>query len=143
MSDSQTSDQGHGVASAKQKAEEQRERGHRSELEAFRARLPYATIPTNVPGIYATAPLPEGFDPNTASRTTMMKHGLVWRRPDEKDDPALRRAWKHAFAKPWSAEKQIVPEMETRVGVTHQRQGTKTRGQAGPYMGTNWAGSVG
>ena len=137
----QVSKQGDGVAQAEQKAREKSEHEGRPDLEAFRARLPYPTTSTSVPGVYATVPFPDGFDPNTASRTTMMKHGLLLRRPEEKDDAALRRAWKHAFAKPWAAEKQIVPEMETHVGIRHRRRGAKIREEAGPNINSyNWAG---
>ena len=122
------------------KSRAQKKSTPRPDLESFRARLPHPTLPTNLPGVFAIPPLPAGFDPNTASRAAMIKHGLVLRRPNEKDPPALLKAWKHAFARPWSPAKHIVPEMEVHTGRTHRLERAGNRQEGG--MGSPWAGSV-
>src|SRR5580704_10639893 len=54
--------------------------------EAFPARLPYPTVPTNLSGVFATAPLPAAFDPKTASDRELLRHGLLWPRPKAGED---------------------------------------------------------
>jgi len=43
---------------------------------------------TNVPGVFVFPPMPGDLDPNTALTITLIKHGILWRRPTEKDHPA-------------------------------------------------------
>lgn len=104
----------------------------------FRARLPYPTIPTNIQGVLATAPLPTDFNPRTASAPALLTHGLLWRRPAEHEGTVASRAWNRAFAKPWSPEKHVVPALKTHHGRRHRRP------RSGMLQGsqTNWAGAV-
>jgi len=53
---------------------------------------------TNVPGVFVFPPMPGDLDPNTALTITLIKHGILWRRPTEKDHPATHSAWNKAFA---------------------------------------------
>lgn len=116
------------------------EKTGRLEHEAFRARLPYATVATNVPGVFATAPLPAGFDVHTATEHALVKNGLLWRRPKPGDPSVVRRAWERAFARPWSPDKHVVPEMKAVVGRTHRwRPRAITEATRGS---SNWSGGV-
>jgi hypothetical protein len=65
-------------------------------------------LPTNLPDVFAFPPMPGDLDPNTASTTTLIKHGLHWRRPTEHDHPAVRSAWNRAFAAGLPAKKHVV-----------------------------------
>ena len=60
----------------------------------------------------------------------MLKHGLLWRRPEINDgNKSLREGWDRAFSKPWSPEKCIVPQMQImrveRIGVVPQAEWKK------------------
>ncbi len=68
-------------------------------------------LPTNVPGVFAFPPMPRDLDPNSAPTATMIKHGLLWRRPTEQDHPAMRSAWYRAFAEGLPAKEHAVPHI--------------------------------
>ena len=44
-------------------------------------------MPTNLPDVFAFPPMPGDVDPNTALTITLIKHGLLWRRPTPEDHP--------------------------------------------------------
>jgi len=71
-------------------------------------RLPYALIPTNLPGAFTTPAPPSNFDPRIASASSLIKHGFLWRRPGQGDDPALRGAWERLILH-WRTEDYLVP----------------------------------
>jgi hypothetical protein len=120
--------------------ESQKQSGNRAlDYEEFRKRLPYPTVPTNLPGVFATAPFPAGFDPNTASERDLTRHGLLWRRPRQDETGVVRRAWDRAFAKPWLPENNIVPEMKVVTGRTHLRRPAPE--QKGARTTYNWSGA--
>jgi hypothetical protein len=103
-------------------------------------RLPYATVPTNLPGVHSMAPLPAGFDPGAASAAALREHGLLWRRPREDDPEVVKHAWRRAFARPWLPENHVVPVLEVQPGRLHGRpRRTKSRCQP-PSSATNWSG---
>ena len=56
-------------------------------------KLPFALIPTNLAGAFTSPTPPSNFDPRTASASSLVKHGFLWRRPGKGDSPALRSAW--------------------------------------------------
>ena len=122
-------------------AEPNKERSLRDYYEKFRASLPYPTVPTNIPGVFATAPLPHDFDPRSASRQAMLKHGLLWRRPEMNGgNKSLREAWDRAFSAPWFPEKCIVPEMQIHRGRTHRRRSPSRI--EGSDDSSDWSGAV-
>ncbi len=106
--------------------------------EVFPARLPYPTVPTNLSGVFATAPLPAAFDPKTASDRELLRHGLLWPRPKAGEDGVVRRAWERAFSKPWLAENNIVPEMEIVKGRTHRKRPVLVKETV--KLSNNWSG---
>ncbi len=103
--------------------------------------VPHKLIPTSMPGVFTTPPLPDDFDPNSATRTSLISHGLLWRRPEAGDAPALRDAWGRAFARPWLAKDQIKPEFEPQIGKTHVR-GKVTRLEDGSFSNNRWSGGT-
>jgi len=108
--------------------------------EALLTDLPFELVPTRMPGVYTSPPLPDDFDPNTASPVALIKHGLLWRRPQPGDHPALAAAWKRAFSRRWLAADRVVPELEPQHGRIHLPRGVR-RTETG-YTSHNWGGGV-
>ena len=79
--------------------------------DVFRERLPYKTIPTNLHGVYAGG-LPDVIDPNTATHSELIKHGLLLPRPGGGQHPAVAAAWKKFFSRKWLAKDRIVPHLQ-------------------------------
>ncbi len=70
----------------------------RNDLEGIRRSLPFKVIETNIPGVWSLPPLPEGFDPDTASDIELLKNGIFIPRPKPGDDPALAIPWERALS---------------------------------------------
>jgi hypothetical protein len=98
-------------------------------------------VPTNLPGVFASVPVPDGFDPSTASDADLSKYGLLIRRPQSGDSPELRDAWDLAFAGPWRAEDCVVPYLVPQPGKTHVLRGD-TQASDGNHTTDNWSGGV-
>src|SRR5690242_20702353 len=90
-----------------------------SHLEALRKQLPFELHPTNLPGAFTTPAPPHDFDPHKASAAALIKHGLIWKRPQKGDPIGLSRAWERAFAREWYAKDRLIPHLEPRPGRTH------------------------
>jgi len=106
--------------------------------EAFRRQLPHELIPTNLDGAFTTPAPPSGFDCNTASASTLAKHGMFLRRPAKNDPPEVAAAWRKAFVREWSAEGRIVPHLDPQIGVTHNKR--KFRKTDAGFFSNNWGG---
>ena len=81
----------------------------------------YPLIPLNIPGAYTSPAPPDGFDPNTAMPSDLVKQGLLWRRPEEGDHPSLRAAWEKTFSRRWLEERKLdlaLPAL-VRSGILH------------------------
>ena len=113
------------------------QRAAASTYELLRKALPYEIIPTRLPGVYTSPSPPEDLDPNAADTKTLIKYGVLWRRPDELDPPTLRAAWQRVVSRKW---KRIIPRMEVQFGKTHQIRGLK-KTEAG-YQTFNWSGGI-
>jgi Peptidase A4 family len=112
--------------------------GHKHE--AFRKALPYEIIPTNLPGAYWSPAPPEDLDLNAVDSKTLIKYGLLWRRPESGDRPSLQAAWKKIFSRKWLAKNRIVPKMEVQFGKTHRIKDLK-KAETG-YTTGMWSGGV-
>jgi peptidase A4-like protein len=110
--------------------------------EAFRKKIPHKLHPTHLKGVYSTPAPPEEFDPNTASRTELIKHGLLWRRPTSRDPPNALAAWDKVFSRKWLAKDRIVPAMHPRPGGKHYRTFRPNKLLGGPLTTNDWAGVV-
>ena len=108
--------------------------------EAFRRTLPYELIPTNLPGAYWSPPPPDGLDLSAADHKTLLKHGLLWRRPAEGDRASVRSAWEAIFSRKWQAKNRIVPKLEVQYGKIHRVKALK-KTETG-YTSGNWSGGV-
>jgi hypothetical protein len=108
--------------------------------ERLELRLPYALIPTNLAAAFTTPAPPSNFDPRTASASSLLKHGFLWRRPGKGDSPTLRGAWQRLI-RHWRAEDYIIPRLEPQVGRTHVLRGVK-RLADGSFQSSSWAGAA-
>src|SRR5713226_1372903 len=97
--------------------------GFTHNVESFRGKMPYQLLPTNLKGAYSTPAPPESFNPNSASPSDLMKHGLMWRKPTPSDPPELRAAWEKFFSRKWLAKDRIIPESHPQLGITHNYRG--------------------
>jgi hypothetical protein len=107
---------------------------------AFTKQFPFPLTPTNIPGAYATPAWPDDLDVHNASAATLLKHGILWRRPEAGDDAEAVALWKNFFSRPWSAKDRIVPHLEPQPGRTHVPVGLQ-KTDAG-FNTNNWAGGV-
>jgi hypothetical protein len=108
---------------------------------AFRGKLPYPLLSTNLTGAFASPAPPDGFDPNTASTAELVKNGLLWRRPAATDSPALVNAWKTVFSRTWLAKDRIVPQFETQTGKTHVLKKPLTQVTDRNFVNGAWSGA--
>ncbi len=81
---------------------------------------------------------PEGFDPLTASKTTLMRHGIV-PKPDEEKEPELYKAWHKVFSRDLN---HIVPEFEENKHKQHKPSEKVKQLQDGTATSHNWSGEV-
>jgi hypothetical protein len=109
--------------------------------EAFRKKIPFSLVPTNLKGAFATPAPPDSFDPSAASQLDLMKHGLLWRKPAPGDPPALHEAWTKFFSRKWLAKDRIVPESHPQIGRTHNLKVLPTKQTDATYNGTVWSGA--
>ena len=111
------------------------------QLEALRKQLPFELHPTNLTGAFTTPAPPDDLDPKQASSATLVKHGILWKRPQRGDDPRLVRVWDQVFSRKWLAKDRIVPELEPQKGKIHVLRALKKTSDTG-YTSDNWAGGV-
>ena len=104
--------------------------------------MPYELIPTTLDGAFISPAPPADFDPNTASRASLIKHGFLWRRPGKDDDPALRAAWERAFSRPWRAEDRLVPEFAPQPSMSHHPRSAQQAADGISIADSVWAGVV-
>lgn len=110
-------------------------------LEAFSKSLPYEVIPTNIPGAYASPPVPPEVDLATATTTTLLKHGIPFRKPVQGDRAALHDAWNLAYGPGSQQMNTIVPILQPRPGRTHNLR-HPAEGSETNFTSGQWAGSV-
>lgn len=81
---------------------------------------------------------PKGFNPLTASKTTLLRHGIA-PRPDEKKEPELYKAWHKVYSRELT---HIIPEF-TEIKKKQHRPGiSKSKIKEGSSTSTNWSGVV-
>jgi hypothetical protein len=100
----------------------------------------YPLIELNIPGAYTSPAPPDDFDPRTALPSDLVKHGLLWRRPEPGDHPSLLSAWEHGLSRRWLAKDRIIPHLEPQPGKTHVLRGLKRTEQG--FTSFNWSGGV-
>ena len=109
--------------------------------EAFKQKLPYSVVPTNLKGVYSVPAPSDDFDPNTASQSDLIKNGILWRRPTASDPQAVKEAWDKVFSRKWLAKDRVVPVFEQQVGRQHYLRKPLKKAANGSYIGGVWAGA--
>ena len=107
----------------------------------FLQKIPYPVTPTSIKGVYAGVAPPEGFDPNSASAAELIKAGVLLRRPNAKDDPAVQSAWQKLASRKWLAKDLVVPVMEVQYGKTHLLQAAPKKLTDTSYLTNTWSGA--
>ncbi len=108
--------------------------------EAFCKRLPYELSPSNLPGAYISPAPSKDLDFNSVDTRTLVKHGLLWRRPTAKDRPTLHAAWKQLCSRKWQAKNRLIPTMDVQFGKSHQIKSLKKDNTG--YINSSWSGGV-
>jgi hypothetical protein len=111
------------------------------DVEAFGRKLPFKVEPTNIPGIYSIPAPPEDFNPLTASKHELIKHGILIRRPTEKDHRALLAAWDRFCTEHWPKMVRVNPKLESRSRVSRHPRLRLAKESAGPDTNDTWAGA--
>lgn len=109
--------------------------------EAFRAKIPYPLVATNLEGVYASPAPSKDFDPNKATACELVKNGLLWRRPCTKDVRALHCAWHKALSRSWPENGRILPELHPQLGRTHALEKPMKRIADTHFASPAWAGA--
>jgi hypothetical protein len=101
--------------------------------------LPFELRPTNIEGVYSFVPPPKGLDHRTVSNATLIKHGILVRRPDPIKNPALFQLWRKFIEEAWTEENFTSPVLAPQVGIAHALK--DTRHTDGPAIGGySWSG---
>jgi hypothetical protein len=96
--------------------------------------IPANALRTNLEGVYALPPPPEGFNPLTADNRILQMYGLPLR-PDAKRNPQALRAWRRAFGQPLG---RFVQPIFTPI----MRPGGRRGGATTYNAGSTWAGCI-
>ncbi len=105
---------------------------------AFRKELPHQLTPTNLEGAYTTPAPPDEFDPNSATATNLLRHGIFLKRPSVGDAPEVTAAWERVFSRKWRPQDRITPHLVPQLGVTHNKR--KVRKTDAGFSSNNWGG---
>jgi hypothetical protein len=111
-----------------------------TEPKAVRSRPPFELRPTNIKGVHSFVPPKNSFDHRTVSDATLLKHGVLVRRPDPNVNPGLFQIWRKALEEIWTEQNFVLPALEPQFGVTHQVRGLHQSDMG--YRSFNWAGCV-
>jgi hypothetical protein len=100
---------------------------------------PYPLIPLNISGVYTSPAPPEHLDDKT-SPAELIRHGILWRRPEPGDPPSVAAAWKALLSRRWYAKDRIVPHIVPQPGKFHVLRGVKRT--EGSINNSSWSGCV-
>jgi hypothetical protein len=105
----------------------------------LQTQFPFPLIPTNIEGVYTTLPLPDDLDLKTASDATLLRHGLLLRRPRAGDHPLIAAAWNEILGR---GLRSIAPHVEPQRDKIRRVKWPQPRGGtgSGTATSTNWCG---
>jgi hypothetical protein len=103
---------------------------------------PFELVPTNLKGVYSFVPPPKGVDLTTASRRTLIRHGVLMRRPDPEREPKLFAQWKKFVGEIWTEENFVVPTFGPPSGMPHNLRGLQPTETNGVFNSHNWSGCM-
>jgi hypothetical protein len=84
---------------------------------------PFELLPTSMKGVYSFVPPPKGVDLRTASRRTLIKHGIFMRRPDPEREPKHFALWNRFVGEIWREENFNLPTFGPSPGIPHGLKG--------------------
>jgi hypothetical protein len=93
------------------------------------------TVPTNLAGVQGIEPPPAGFDPLTADRATLLRHGFPLP-PDAARSPEAARIWRQTLGRKLT---HIVPQLKERA---EKKTRSTFQRSAGGLTSNNWSGGV-
>ena len=105
-------------------------------------KLPVESVETNIEGVYSFVPPPRGIDLTTASRATLLKHGILFRRPDPEREPRWFGLWKKFVTEIWTENNFVVPVFEPSKDLPHILRGPVQFVTPNNSISTNWGGVV-
>ena len=108
--------------------------------EPFEKSFPFTLRPTNIPNVFSIPPLPDDFDPNTATDADCLRHGLPWPRPRADAPPPAIAAWKRVFSRRWRREDWVEPVSHPIHGRTHRHKSPPRLQDNGTFNSPVWAG---
>jgi hypothetical protein len=112
----------------------------RSDSDVQTLRLPYATEPTNLPGVYSIVAFTSP-DLRTASATELVRQGFLIPQPKADAPASVVHAWNRALSQPWTPENHVVPVLKPHPGRTHLRTpGARRRPRVEEDTSSNWSG---
>ncbi|HXW62338.1 MAG TPA: G1 family glutamic endopeptidase, partial [Candidatus Acidoferrales bacterium] len=101
-------------------------------------KLPFDLVPTSMKGVYSFVPPPKNVDLTTASRRTLIKHGVLMRRPDPEREPSLFALWRRFVGEIWKEENFVTPVFGTPGVITHNVKGLRQTDSG--LVSANWSG---
>lgn len=107
-----------------------------------RRKPPFAVMATSVKGVYSFVPPPKGVDLTKASPRTLLKHGVLMRRPDPDRESKLFALWSKFVTDVWTEENFVPPVFGAPDTITHNLKGTVSRLANGTYNSGGWSGVV-
>jgi hypothetical protein len=113
-----------------------------SESKSTRKKHPFELLPTSMKGAYSFAPPPKGVDLRTASRRTLLKHGILFRRPDREREPELFALWNRFVEEIWNEKNFNLPTFGPSPGIPHNLKGLRPTEAYGVYQSDNWSGCM-
>ena len=105
-------------------------------------KLPFNLKPTSLKGVYSFVPPPKGTDLTKASRATLLKHGVLMRRPDPDREPERFALWTRFVTEFWTEDNFVQPTFGTPDTITHNLKGGLRQTEGGAYASHGWSGVV-
>ncbi len=85
--------------------------------------LPVESVETNIEGVFSFVPPPKGLNLMTASRPTLLKHGIFFQPPDSEREPQRFALWEKFVSEIWTEDNFVVPVFEPSKALPHILRG--------------------
>ena len=105
-----------------------------------REKLPFDLMPTSIEGVYSFVPPPKGIDLRSASRRTLLKHGILMRRPDPEKEPRRFALWSRFLGEIYTEGNFVSPIFGPQQAIPHNLKGLRPAPDGG-YVSDNMFGS--
>jgi Peptidase A4 family len=102
--------------------------------------LPVESVETNIEGVYSFVPPPRGVNLISASRPTLLKHGIFFPPPDSESEPRRFALWERFVWEIWTEDNFVVPVFEPSKALPHILKGPVQQISPNNTTSTNWGG---